>query len=255
MEIILIGLAFFTSALTAVTAAGGGMLLISAMTLVMPVYFVIPLHAVTQLASNLSRAALSCHSIVWRVALPFTIGVLLGMPGALEVYSRFEMRFSALPLGIFVLLMVWIPPHRLQWRTYTESDAAQKSHLSWRTLVGRGAFAGLGFIQSFLTLFVGSSAPLNLPFLLQQRLRRDQLVATSAIMMTGVSAIKILIFTAVGFPFSAHAGLLCALVVAVFAGSWSGTRLRQRIPEQSFTRILKILLTLLALRLVLISLI
>ncbi|MCA1796887.1 MAG: sulfite exporter TauE/SafE family protein [Geobacteraceae bacterium] len=260
-EIGLIVLSFFTSALSAVTAAGGGMLLISAMALFLPVNVVIPLHAVTQLISNFSRATLSPGATVWHICLPFLLGIALGVPGAISVYSVYQAKFSALPLGVFVLLMVWIPPGKIAQLLKPNStitvqrtsgtDRLETHRISFRKL----GFGFLGFIQIFITLFVGSSAPLNLPFLLQQRLKRDQLVSTSAMMMTGVSLAKIAIFIAAGFCFSTYVWLMLGLVFAVSVGSWVGTRLRQYIPEKKFARLLKLVLTLLALRLVIVSIV
>lgn len=232
------------------------MLLISAMAMFLPLNVVIPLHAVTQLVSNFSRAALSPGATVWHITLPFMLGIVLGIPGASSVYTIYQMKFSALPLGIFVLLMVWIPPGKIAQQLRPKgaitaerisgTGISESYGISFR-MIGYGF---LGFIQIFITLFVGSSAPLNLPFLLQQRLKRDQLIATSAMMMTGLSLIKIAIIVAAGFCFSAHIWLMFGLVFAVTCGSWFGTRMRQYIPEQKFTRLLKLVLTLLALRLI-----
>lgn len=260
-EIWLITLAFFTSALSAITAAGGGMLLITAMALLLPVNVVIPLHAVTQLVSNFSRAALSPGATVWHITVPFMLGIVLGIPGATSLYSVSQAKFSALPLGIFVLLMVWLPAGKtaqllrkngtITAEKNSGTDRAESRKITFRGL----GFGVLGFIQIFITIFVGSSAPLNLPFLLQQKLKRDRLVATSAMMMTGVSLAKIGIFTAAGFCFSTYIWLMVGLVFAVSAGSWLGTRVRQHIPEQNFAHLLKVVLTILALRLISISIV
>jgi len=256
----LILLAFFTSALSAVTAVGGGMLFISVLTLFLPIHVVIPVHAVTQLASNSSRVAFSPAAIVWPITIPFVTGVILGIPGAIGVYQKFQGQFSALPLGIFVLLMVWLPPQKI-WKLLPGNNHKGAGFSSGH---GRGAkeqgyrktrlqglgFGVLGFIQTFLTLFVGASAPVNLPFLLRLQLTRDQLVITSATMMTAVSIIKILIFVAAGFGFATYSGLISGLIIAMLGGSWAGTRLRHRVPEHTFKWMLKIILTVLALRLV-----
>ncbi|MDY0211899.1 MAG: sulfite exporter TauE/SafE family protein [Desulfuromonadaceae bacterium] len=260
---ILVLLAFFTSALSAVTAVGGGMLFISVLTLFLPIQVVIPVHAVTQLASNCSRAAFSPASIVWPITIPFVTGVILGIPGALNTYQKYQVQFSALPLGIFVLLMVWLPPQKI-WLRLTgnknkgtvlssRDSRGADEHGYFKNKLGWLGFGALGFIQTFLTLFVGSSAPVNLPFLLRLQLTRDQLVITSATMMTAVSAIKILIFIAAGFGFAAYSGLISGLVVAMLCGSWAGTRMRHHVPEYAFKRILKLILTVLSLRLVILA--
>lgn len=46
----------FTSSLTAVLGIGGGLLLVGIMPSFLPIQNVVPIHAFTQLASNVSRA-------------------------------------------------------------------------------------------------------------------------------------------------------------------------------------------------------
>lgn len=237
------------------------MLFISILTLFLPIQMVIPVHAVTQLASNCSRVVFSPAAIVWSITIPFVTGVILGVPGAIGVYQKFQVQFSALPLGIFVLLMVWLPPQKI-WallagnrdkRAGLSSGSGCSAGGHAKAKLGWIGFGTLGFIQTFLTLFVGSSAPVNLPFLLRLQLTRDQLVITSATMMTAVSMVKILIFVFTGFNFAAYSGLITGLIFAMLGGSWAGTRLRHRVPEHAFKWILKIILTVLSLRLVILA--
>jgi uncharacterized membrane protein YfcA len=204
---------------------------------------------------------LSPEVTAWNIGLPFMLGIILGIPGAASVYSISQVKFSPLPLGMFVLLMVWIPPRKIvqllrpNGPIITEitpgTDRSEPREISFRGV----GFGFLGFLQIFISLFVGSSAPLNLPFLLQQKLKRDQLIATSSMMMTGVSLAKIGIFMAAGFCFSNYIWLLVGLVLAVFSGSWFGTRVRQHIPEHKFARMLKLVLTFISIRLIVISLV
>ena len=56
VEYALVPIAFLTSVLAGVMGMGGGVLLIAAMPGLVPVSAIFPLHAATQLASNLSRA-------------------------------------------------------------------------------------------------------------------------------------------------------------------------------------------------------
>lgn len=53
-----------------------------------------------------------------------------------------------------------------------------------------------------------------------------------------------------GFVFAPHLALIAAMVVAVSLGSYAGTFLRGRLPEALFRKILKVLITLLALRMI-----
>ena len=105
----LIAVSFCTSALTAVIGLGGGILLISVMTGLLPAAAVVPVHGVVQLASNASRASFGLRHVEWRVCGPFIVGAVVGA----AIGSRFVMALPSayLPLiiGCFVLISVWIP--------------------------------------------------------------------------------------------------------------------------------------------------
>ena len=57
-------------------------------------------------------------------------------------------------------------------------------------------------------------------------------------------------FAALGFSFVQWWPLLLGMIAAVVAGSWVGTRLRDRIPQLDFQRWFRWLVTLLALRMI-----
>ena len=56
-----------------------------------------------------------------------------------------------------------------------------------------------------------------------------------------------------GFVFKDYLLLLLGMIAAVTLGSWVGTRLRRYVPERNFQFWFKILISLLALRMILIS--
>jgi len=68
--------------------------------------------------------------------------------------------------------------------------------------------------------------------------------------MTIVHLVKILTFGILGFAFSNYLPLMTGMVIAVIAGSFVGTKLRARVPEQLFKNIFKWLITILALRMI-----
>lgn len=227
----LIAVSFCTSALTAVIGLGGGILLISVMTGLLPAAAVVPVHGVVQLASNASRASFGLRHVEWRVCGPFIVGAVVGA----AIGSRFVMALPSayLPLiiGCFVLISVWIPGLKRAFR-----------------LPGR--FASLGAIQTFISLFVGAAGPLNTPFLLREKLPRDRMVVTHGALMTVVHLLKILTFGFLGFAFSPYLYLIAGMIVSVTAGSYAGTRLRPRVSEEFFRKLFKIAVTVLALRMI-----
>ena len=77
-EYALVPIAFITSALAGVMGMGGGVLLIAAMPGLVPPAAIFPLHACTQLASNMSRAAFGWRHLQLQFVPPLVAGALLG---------------------------------------------------------------------------------------------------------------------------------------------------------------------------------
>ena len=234
-EALLITAAFFSSSLTAVLGLGGGMLLISVMSVFLPPAAVVPVHGVIQFASNASRGAFAPRDIRRDILWPFLVGCLLGTLAGSQVVMKVPTELLPLPLGVFILLMTWLPQIK-------------------KKLWFPGRFLSLGFVQAFLTLFVGATGPLNLPFLMRAGLTRDQLVVTAAAFMTIVHLVKIITFGLLGFAFGPYLLLMVLMTIAVVGGSYAGTKLRHKVPEQLFRTVFKGLITLLALRMILKSL-
>ena len=68
--------------------------------------------------------------------------------------------------------------------------------------------------------------------------------------MTIVHLVKIITFGLLGFAFGPHLILMALMVVAVISGSYTGTKLRHRVPEELFRKAFKMLITLLAIRMI-----
>lgn len=220
---------FVTSTLTALVGLGGGTLLISVMPGVLPATAIVPVHGLVQLASNLSRAGFAYDKIRWRLVLPFVVGAVFGAATGSTLVDRVPVDWLPFLLGGFILVVTWLPRPQLE-----------------RTLPG--TFVAVGGLQTFASMFVGIAGPLNVAPLLREGLSRDRLVATDAAMNSSLHLIKVLAFAALGFSFGPYLKLILAMVVAVSAGSWIGTRLRAYVPEHRFRTMIRILLTLLALR-------
>ena len=109
-------------------------------------------------------------------------------------------------------------------------------------------FFAVGAFQTFISLFIGSPGPFSLAVLFRKGLARDQLVATNAGLMTILHLLKVLTFGLLGFVFQPYLYLIAGMVVCATLGSYAGTRLRLIISETLFTKILRVILTLLALR-------
>lgn len=230
-EITLVPIAFFTSALAGAMGMGGGMLLIATMPGLLPASAIIPIHAFTQLASNVSRAAFGWRAIAWEIVPAFTLGALFGAWFGGEVYGSLNLHWLPAVIGALILLITWVPLPQVPGG-------------------GQVALAALGFYQTGLGMVAGATGPLRASLLLRRNKDRDSLVVNTALYMSLNHGLRMLAFTALGFSFAPWWHLMLAMAVAVIAGSWAGTRLRHYIPQRNFHHLFKILVSLLALRMI-----
>jgi len=231
----LVPIVFFTSSLTAVIGMGGGVLLITLMPGLVPPAAIIPIHACTQMASNLSRAAFGWRHIDPGIIPAFTLGALAGSWVGGEIYQSLDLHWLPALTGVLILVLTWIPLPLLH---------------------GGGQFAltGLGFYQTSLGMVAGATGPLGAAVLLHRSSQRDWLVVNTAVYMTINHCLRVLAFVAIGFSLAAYWQLVCAMVVAGIAGSWVGTALRGHVPQLQFHKWFRWLVTLLALRMIMLPL-
>ena len=219
--------AFFTAALTAAFGLGGGLALLAVMSAVFPAAAVVPVHGVAQLGSNAGRFYLQRRDVVWPIVLWFSAGGLIG--AALGGRLAIEMPVWALRAGVaaFILYTVWGPRPK-----------------GFRP--GVKTFFATGAIGSFLTMFFGATGPIAATMLSATKLDRLGLVATHAACMVAQHGLKIVVFGVLGFAFVDWAALTAAILVSGFAGTVVGTHHLRRMPEASFKRGFKMILTLIA---------
>ena len=101
---------------------------------------------------------------------------------------------------------------------------------------------------------VGATGPLGQAALLSKGLQRDALVVTAALMMTFTHFIKICLFAVLGFSFISYWQIILGMSVGVIVGALLGTQIRYKIPQALYSKTLKWALTLLALRMIYLTL-
>jgi uncharacterized membrane protein YfcA len=226
----LVALSLVTSALTAAAGIGGGLVLLSVMASFLPPVVVIPTHGVVQIGSNAGRAALMRQHIDRRILLPFVLGSVLGVVLGAKLFVALPTPVLQTILGLFILAGVWLPKFKA-------------SHISNR------GFTLVGMVGSFCTMFVGATGPFVASFITPERLQRHAVVATHGACMTVQHTLKVAAFGFLGFAFLPWAPLLAAMIGAGFLGTVLGRRLLERLPHHIFARAFKVILTVLALRL------
>lgn len=231
-ELILVAVAFLISIWN--TSVGpSGAVTFAVMATVLPPAVVVPIHAVTEAAGNAIRTLILRDVVDWPFVFLFALGGLLGFAAGFPILSMLassEALLQAL-LGIFILIVTWVPLTRL---------APEK---------GFFATAG-GAVSSFLTLFVGATAPLVAAAIGQRHDDHRKVIGTSAGCMLYQHFMKIPIFGVLGFSFAAYGHLLLFLIAATTIGAWIGRHLLIRAPLHIIKPIFKTVITFLGLMLI-----
>lgn len=230
LALVLIGLSFVTSMITATFSLGGGLLMVAVLALVFPPAVVVPVHGAVQLGSNAGRALVQRAHIQWQLIGWISLGAVVGVIVGGQFAFLLPEHLFTLIIGCFVLVTAWLP----QPRIVGESRLVQ--------VIG-------GAVISALSMVVGPTGPLIATFVKGLPDRR-QLVATHAMLMTVQNLLKVVTFTALGFAFSAYLPLVVAMIVAGFGGTAIGSRILLKVPERVFRIGFKVLLTVVALDLI-----
>lgn len=227
---ILCGVSWLASFFTASLGLGGGTLVLAVMALILPPTVLIPVHAVVQIGSNGGRVALMVRDVVKPVVLPFLVGTLIGAAIGAQVVVALPTAILQGVLASFILYATWAPK-------FQANKASLKS------------FLGVGVIATFATMFVGATGPLVAPFVASYCEKRQNIVATHALLMTIQHGVKMVAFGLLGFSFGPYIPLLIGLISFGFVGTLMGKTLLNKLPEHVFKVGLKAILTLLAVRL------
>jgi uncharacterized membrane protein YfcA len=233
-EISLLFIAFITSSIAGALGMGGGILLIACMPGLLPVQAILPLHAVTQLASNGSRLAIGWRAIDWQLVPALLVGAVVGAVFGGAMYRELDLRWLPGLIGILILVITWV-------------------RLPSFSRGGYWALALLGFYQTSLGMLVGATGPLGAAVLRHFGQGRDWLVVNTAVYMSINHGLRVAAFALLGFGFAPWLGLLLGMVIASVVGSWCGTKIRHRIPQQKFQLVFKLLVTLLAVRMIVLA--
>jgi uncharacterized membrane protein YfcA len=134
-------------------------------------------------------------------------------------------------LGVFILLFTWTPKERFFYRIPCQ-------------------YFGLGLITAFFSLFVGATGPMGLTAIIREKMSPNTLIATSSAMNASVQGAKVGAFLAIGFSFVPYLNLLISVIVAVTVGSLVGKVIRARLPGAQLLLAVKLLLSLLAVRMI-----
>jgi len=233
VSLMLIAISAVTSFITAAAGIGGGAVLLAVMAIVMPAAAIIPIHGAVQIGSNIGRTMLLRSHIQRQILLPFIAGSLIGAGiGGLTVVQLPPAVLKA-GLGCFILWSVWGPEVRS---------------------AGRLAAMGTGVVSTFLTMFFGATGTFVSAMVKTLKLGRLEHVSTHSACMVAQHVIKVAVFGALGFAYGPYLVLIAAMTASGFVGIVIGTRFLIKMNDAIFHKVLAIVLSLLAARLIVESL-
>ena len=222
---------FVTAFIGVFTGAAGGVVLLGLMAMVMPPLALIPVHTVVMLGAGVTRTMMMWRHVMRPAVLPFVIGSAIGAAAGAQVFVALSTTLAAIdPRRSFILLVTWMP------------------NLG-RIGAERGRFALLGFVTTFLGVFVSATGTLLAPFVASATPDRRVHVATMGALMAIAHVAKVVAFGFIGFAIGSYVPLMAAMIAAGAVGNWIGEIALLRTSEQRFRLVLQIVLTLLGLRL------
>ncbi|MGB3752228.1 MAG: sulfite exporter TauE/SafE family protein [Arcobacteraceae bacterium] len=232
MDVIILGLiSIFTSLIAGVVGVGGGLMLIAILPSFLPIQALIPVHGFTQMFSNFSRAYFGYKDIQFSVVPKFLIGSIVGVGLIALVLDMISIEYIPLFIGSYILLSLW----------------SQRFN---NTIKRYESYYLIGFLQSGLSVIVGATGPLTTTLLLKDFNDKDKVVSTAALLMSITHSMKVLVFVYFGFKFSEYIEIIGVMVVGVIIGSYLGTKLRDKVDGKKLLFTIKILLSILAIKLI-----
>ncbi len=239
--------AVLTAAVTAVIGFGGGIVLLAVLVSVLEPGEAIPVHAGIQLASNGARARTYRAVVEWPIVKWMSLPLIATVPVGLLIADATPRAAGRLLIGLFVMLAMIKPWERFGWVTPPAVPPTDGDRLSPRRWLPLGAANGV------LLPSVGATGVMLAPFLRGALPDRAPFVGTFAAQQVLAHLSKIIAFTAAGFAFADQVVLMVIGVVGVVAGTALGTRFGDRLSEVAFNRIYYVGLTVVAVRLIVLS--
>jgi len=224
-------LTFFTSTIAGVVGIGGGMMLIAILPAFLPLNALIPVHGLTQMSSNFSRAFFGYKDVQYETIPKFLVGSIFGIALFASILSMISLEYVPLFIGFYILLSLWSAKFNDKIKKYEN-------------------YYLVGFLQTGLSIVVGATGPLTMTLLLKDYKDKDKVVATGAALMSITHILKVFVFMYFGFVFFDYIGVIVAMIIGAVAGSYAGTKLRDKIDGKKFLMLLKVLLTILAIKVI-----
>ena len=125
------------------------MLLIALLPLYLHPSTIIPIHGITQLASNSSRMLFSIRDVQWSLLPKFLIGSLVGMVLFGVLLANISSAYIPIAIGTYILLNLWSTRFAILIKKYEN-------------------YYIIGLLQTGLGLIVGATGPIAISVLTKE---------------------------------------------------------------------------------------
>ncbi|MGB0632019.1 MAG: sulfite exporter TauE/SafE family protein [Alphaproteobacteria bacterium] len=221
--------------IASVSGTAGGLTLLAFMAFVFPPALLIPIHTVVQLGAAASLGLSRWRYMMWDTVPPFLVGTAIGAAIGGRIFIGLPENVLLLTLAVSILILVWVPGLA-------------------RLGPEKGRFLFVGFVVTFLGVFISATGTLLATFTAAHAPDRRNHIAMVGILMSIVHIAKLTAFALLGVSFGSYVPLIVAMIAASFLGTWLGKGVMDRIPERAFRIGFQIILTAMALRLIWIAL-
>ena len=219
---LLIFFSFFTSALSAATGMGGGVLLFTVMTFYFPVSVIIPIHGVIQFFNNLLTLMFLRGHLLKSLLKPFILGSLPGiLLGAWLLDRIIQTSFPQMIILALILYSLFRP------KKLPDLELQHKN------------FVWVGFVTGLLGIIAGAIDPVLAPFFVRKDLNKEQIIANKAAMQAFVHFTKIPVFLYLGFDYVPYLGFCLLTNLACVLGTRFGIAMLRRMSENVFLKVFK----------------
>jgi uncharacterized protein len=212
---------------------GGGLFTLASTSLLLPIAVVVPLNGVLILAGQITRVLQYHKHVDWKITLPFIPGSMLGAVAGAYVYFGLPEALLAFLLGCVLIWMAWVPA--------TAGLRAFAARIPF-------PFFWVGILHTFLSSVLGAGA-LFQSLMVNSSLSKDAFIATIAATMLFMALFKSAGYMLAGFDYSPYLLLIGLSWLMGMAGTVIGKLCVDVLPDTYFRLIIRIVVSLFALRL------
>jgi len=220
-----------TAMLGLITGTAGGLALLAIMANFFPPTLLVPIHTCVQLGVGSSRAIIMWRHIIKQTLIPFFVGAAIGAIAGAQIYISLPTGVLQGIIAVMIIVLVWTPRFTLIGTITTR-------------------FCFLGFAATFIGMFVSATGTMVASFVAGSSPTRQNHASTMAALMAISHITKLIAFGILGVALSAYLPLVVAMISCGILGNFIGKYLLNKIPEQWFRLIFKLLMTALATRLI-----